>query len=47
MFESFKGLLLKLHPDPGFSFASEQVEGGNNVGEVWYEFPIKVCKSSE
>ena len=47
MFEMFKGALLELGPDPGFSFASEQVEGSNNVREVQDEFPVKVCESSE
>ena len=47
MFEMFKGVLLELGPDPGFPFASEQVKRGDNVREVWDEFPVKVCKSSE
>ena len=47
VFEAFKGFLLELGPDPGFSFASEKVEGGDNVGEVGDEFPIEVGKSSE
>ena len=47
MFETFKGSLLELGPDPGFPFASEQVKGGDDVGEIWNEFPVKVCKSGE
>ena len=47
MFESFKGLMLKLCLGPRFSLASEQVEGGDNVGEVWNEFPVKACEPSE
>ena len=44
MFETFEGLLLKSSPDPGFSLTSEQ---GDNVGEIWNEFPIEVCKPGE
>ena len=47
MFEMFKGTLLELGPDPGFSFASEQVEESDNVREVWDELSVKVCKSGE
>ena len=47
MFEMFKSLLLVLGPDPGFTFSSEQVEGGYDVGKVWDEFPVKVCKPGE
>ena len=47
MFEMFKRLLLELGPHPGFPFASEQVEGGNNVGEIWNEFPVEIGKFSE
>ena len=47
MFETFKGVLLELGPDPGFSLASEQVEGGDNVREVRDELAVKVCKSGE
>ena len=47
MFETFESSLLVLGPDPGFTFSSEQVEGGYNVGKVWDEFPVKVCKPSE
>ena len=47
MFETFEGSLLKLGPDPGFPFVSEQVKRGNNVGEIGDEFPVKVCESSE
>ena len=47
MFEAFECSLLELGPHPGFPFASEQVEGGNNVGEIWDEFPIEVGKSGE
>ena len=44
MFEAFEGMLLLVGPDPGFTFLSEQVEGGNNVGKVWDELPVEVCK---
>ena len=47
MFETFKGLLLELGPDPGFPFASEKVKGGNNVRKVQDDLPVKVCKSGE
>ena len=47
MFEMFKGALLKLSPGPGFSLSSEQVEGGDNVGEIWDKFPVKIGESSE
>ena len=47
MFETFKGMLLELGPNPRFPFVSEQVEGGYNIGKIWDEFPIKVCKSGE
>ena len=47
MFETFKGTLLELGPDPGFPFVSEQVKGGDDVREIWDEFPVKVCKSGE
>ena len=42
--ESFKVLLLKLCPDPMFSFLNEQVEGSDNIGKVWDELPVNVCK---
>ena len=45
MFECFKGVLLQSHPDPGFILSSEEIEGGNNVQEVWYEFSVEVGKS--
>ena len=47
MFETFKGMLLELGPCPGFTFLSEQVEGGYDVGEVRDEFSVKICKTSE
>ena len=47
MFETFKSLLLESCPGPRFPFMSEQVKGGDNVGEVWDEFSVKVCKSGE
>ena len=47
MFECFKGVLLQSHPDPGFILSSEEIEGGNNVQEVWYEFAVEVGKSCE
>ena len=47
MFETFKSMLLEVSPGPGFTFLSEQVEGGYNVGKIWDEFPVKVCKPGE
>ena len=47
MFEVFKGFLLESSPDPRFPFTSEQIKGGDNVGEVWDEFSVKVCKPGE
>ena len=47
MFKALKCRLLELGPHPGFSFVSEQVEGSDNVREVWDELPVKVCKSGE
>ena len=47
MLKMFKSSLLELGPDPGFSFASEQVKGGDNVREVWDELSVKVCKPGE
>ena len=47
MFKMFKHLLLELGPHPWFPFVSEQVEGSDNVREVWDELPVKVCKSGE
>ena len=47
MFKAFECSLLELCLHPGFPFASEQVEGSNNVREVQDEFPVKVCKSGE
>ena len=47
VFEAFKSLLLESCPGPRFPFMSEQVKGYNNVGEVWDEFSVKVCKSGE
>ena len=47
MFEAFESILLKLSPDPGFSLMSKQVKGGDNVREIWNEFPVEVCKPGE
>ena len=47
MFEVFKRSLLELGPHPGFPFVSEQVEGGDNVGEIQDEFPVEVGESGE
>ena len=47
MLETFKSMLLELGPYPGFSLASEEVEGGDDVGEVWNEFPVEIGESSE
>ena len=45
--EAFKSFLLESSPNPGLSFMSEQVKGGNDVGEVWGEFPVTVHKPGE
>ena len=45
--ELFKDFLLKSCPGPRFSLVSEQVKGGNDVGEVWDEISVKVCESNE
>ena len=47
MLEMFKGLLLELGPNPGFPFMGEKVEGGNDVGKIRDELPVKVGKSGE
>ena len=47
MLESFKGLLLKSCPGPRFSFVSEQVKGGDDVGEIQDEFPVEICESGK
>ena len=47
MLETFKSILLKSSPDPGFSLMSEQVKGSDNVGEIWNEFPVEVHKPGE
>ena len=47
LFEMFKGLLLELGSNPGFSLAGKKVEGGDDVGEIRDEFPVEVHKSSE
>ena len=47
MLEAFERLLLELGPHLGFPFVSEQVEGGDNVGEIWDEFPVEIGKSGE
>ena len=47
MFECVKGVLLQSHPNPGFVFLGEEIEGGDNVQEVWYEFLVEVGKSCE
>ena len=44
MLETFESTLLELGPHPGFPFASEQVEGGDDVGKVRDEFPVEICK---
>ena len=43
----FKGILLKSSPGPGFPLASEQVQGGDDVGEVRDKFFVEVCESGE
>ena len=47
MFEAFESTLLEVSPGPGFAFSSEQVKWGCDVGKVWDEFPVKVCKPGE
>ena len=47
MFECVKGVLLQSRPDPRFVLSSEEIEGGDNVREVWYEFSVEVGKSCE
>ena len=47
MFECFKGVLLQSCPDPGFILSSEEIERGNDVQEVWYEFSVEVGKPCE
>ena len=47
MLEMLESTLLELGPYPRLSFMSEQVKGGNNVGEVWDEFSVEVCKYGE
>ena len=47
MFETFKSFLLELGPDPGFPLAGKKVEGGDDVGEIRDEFPVKVGESGE
>ena len=47
MFERVKGVLLQSHPNPRFVLLSEEIEGSNDVREVWYEFSVEVGKSCE
>ena len=47
MFKCVKGVLLQSRPDPGFILSSEEIEGGNDVQEVWYEFSVEVGKPCE
>ena len=47
MFEALKSFLLKSSPGLGFPFTSEEVKRSDNVGEVWDEFSVKVCKPGE
>ena len=47
MFEHVKGILLQSRPNPRFILSSEEIEGGDNVREVWYEFLVEVGKSCE
>ena len=39
--------MFESHPDPGFVLSSKEIEGSNNIGEIWYEFSIEVGESSE
>ena len=47
MFECVKGVLLQSRPNPGFVFLGEEIEGGDDVQEVRYEFSVEVGKSCE
>ena len=47
MFEYVKGILLQSRPNSGFILLSEEIEGGDDVQEVWYEFSVEVGKSCE
>ena len=47
MLEAFEHSSLELGPHPGFPFASKQVEGGDNAGEIRDEFPVEIGKSGE
>ena len=47
MFECVKGVLLQSCPNPRFVLSSEEIEGGDNVLKVQYEFSVEVGKSCE
>ena len=47
MFECVKGILLQSRPNPRFILLSEEIEGSDNVQDVWYEFLVEVGKSCE
>ena len=47
MFEHVKGILLQSHPNPRFILLSEEIEGGDDIREVQYEFSVEVGKSYE
>ena len=38
---------MQSRPNPGFILLSEEIEGGDNIREVWYEFSVEVGKSYE
>ena len=44
IFEDVERALVKRGPNPGDILASESSERGNNVGIIWNELPIEVCK---
>ena len=46
-FEGIKCALLEVSPGPWLVLSCEEVEGGDNVGEVGDKLSIKVCKSEE
>ena len=43
--EGIKSLLLEWSPVPRLVLSSEEIEGGDNMREVWDEFAIKICES--
>ena len=47
IFELIERSLLKRGPTPGFVLLCQKIQGGNNVGKVWDELPVKVCEPGE